>query len=144
MSRSQTKYRMGAPNRKNNYIRPVNKVVTKTDGKIEYVQLEKAVASSLAEFRERFPTEPVEGAPVGDELRVVTSELTDEQLSEIGLTRLTPVEAVAVEVDPVQFASDEAENRAVEASLDLIPGGGSGQNGAYTASDIRFMIATAE
>lgn len=134
---------MGAPNRKNNYVRPVNKVVTKTDGKIEYVQLEKAVASSLAEFRERFPTEPVEGAPVGDELRVVTAELTDEQLSDIGLTRVKAPE----EVDPVEipeFASDEAENRAVEASLDLIPGGGSGPGGAYTASDIRFMIATAE
>jgi len=135
---------MGQPNRKNNYVRPVNKVVSRTDGKMEYVQMEKAMASSLAEFRERFPTEPVEGAPVGDELRVVTAELTDEQLTEIGLTRLTPVVHEEVEVDPVQFASDEAEKRALEASLDLIPGGGSGQSGAYTASDIRFMIATAE
>ena len=134
---------MGQPNRKNNYVRPVNKVVSRTDGKMEYVQMEKAMASSLAEFRERFPTEPVEGAPVGDELRVVTAELTDEQLNEIGLTRVKAPE----EVDPVEipeFASDEAETRAFEAGLDLIPGGGSGQSGAYTASDIRFMIATAE
>jgi hypothetical protein len=139
MSSTRMRYRMGTPNPQNGYIRPVNKVVTRTDGKMEYVQLEKEVAPSLAAFREMWPTEPVEGAPRGDELRVIANELTDADLAKLGLARTAPDPRQAV-----TFASEEAELRALEAGIsldELTPGGGNGAGGAYTSGDIRYLAA---
>ena len=141
MRTAATSYRMGVPDPETG-IRPVNKVVKKVDGAIDYVQLEKRVADSLESFRERWPTEPVEGAPIGDELKVVTSELTDEQLAEIGLTRVAPAEEQVGEI----FSSEEAEQRAYDAGIDprLLPvGEGNGADGKYNTADIRFLVAKA-
>lgn len=137
-----TTYRMSVPDPETG-VRAVNKVVRKIDGKADYIQLEKKVAPTLEAFREMWPREPVEGAPRGDELKVITGELTDEQLEELGLMRVddpAPVETPSV------FASEEAERLAGLHQIDpdeLPEGEGNGSGGTYNTSDIRFMVAQA-
>ena len=140
MSATTQSYRMGQMDPETG-IRPVNKIVKRTDGKVDFIQMEKESAPSLEAFREMWPTEPVEGAPRADELAVIASELTDEQLQELGLTRNAPVEEVP---PPSMFASDEAEVKFFAAGLDadlLVPGAGNGADGLYNTADVRFLAA---
>ena len=138
-SKTVQSYRMGTPHPETG-MRPVNKLVRKIDGKADYVQMEKRIANTLEEFRDRYPTEPVEGAPRGDELRIMALDLTDEQLEELGLQK------VGANTDSI-FASEEAEIRFLESGLPesmLTPGAGNGANGKYNTADIKFLIAKGE
>lgn len=130
--------------------RPVLKQVRVVDGKTDFVQMEKPVAASLAEFRKEFPTEPVTGAPTTDEANLVISTLSDEELAKLGLSRVSeeaeeeeePEPEVIKSSDQAEFADAEAQAvaEALGVSKDhLLPGGGTGDEGAYTSDDLRLL-----
>lgn len=131
--------------------RPVNKVILVEDGVNNYVQMEKQVAPSLEAFRDLWPNEPVEGAPTTDELSLTLKDLSDEELAGLGLARTSDHpedEEVdgnpeAETDDPVaEFATEEARLLAGAKDVsveDLLPEGGTGEEGTYTTDDIRTL-----
>jgi len=131
--------------------RPVNKVVKVVDGVNEFVQMEKMVSVSLEEFRKVWPKEPVTGAPTLDEVNIVVSDMTDEDLASLGLVRATAPEPEVIDLsdpDPAETLpaiSYDSVQTAVLADAkgltreDLVPAGGSGDDGMYTTEDIRAL-----
>ena len=132
--------------------RPVNKVILVVDGVNEFVQMEKMVATSLEEFRKVWPKEPVTGAPTLDEVNLVVGDMTDEDLASLGLARVSD-EAPEQEVVESEESTDEDDGAVLYDSVEtailadakgigreqLLIAGGSGEEGAYTADDIRAL-----
>lgn len=127
---------------------PVVRRVVKRDGKNVFVSGERIIAPDLVSFRRMLgPKVAVEGAPTEDEVRRLVQDMTPEELSKIGLARVSEDGESDTDIMAL-FSSPEARQVALDEELDMndlreLAGTGSGRGGRFTAQDIRDLAAEA-